>query len=113
KHLQIINSNPFHKIIVAKHRDKIVGSITILIEPKMIHNLSYVAHIEDVVVDKDYRNRGIGKLLMNEAIKIAHIHHCYKIILNCAEDREEFYRKYGFFRKEIQMAYYVNKKSLL
>ena len=51
KQLSIIKNNPFHKIIVAKIDGKIVGSTTVLIEPKFIHNLSSVGHIEDVVVD--------------------------------------------------------------
>jgi glucosamine-phosphate N-acetyltransferase len=38
--------------------------------------------------------------------EIARKEGCYKVILNCAEKNEEFYKKCGFQRKEIQMAYY-------
>lgn len=105
--LKIINSNPYHKIIIAKVNDKIVGTITILIEPKFIHDLSKVAHIEDVVVDSDIRSHGIGSLLLKKAIEISKQYGCYKIILNCSYENFNFYKKFGFINKELQMALYL------
>lgn len=102
-----IKSNPFHKIIIAKKNGKIIGTVSILIEPKFIHELSYVAHIEDVVVDSSYRSYGIGKLLINRAIEISKEFACYKITLDCAEKNVEFYKKNGFDRIGIQMALYL------
>ena len=90
--------------------NEIIGSITIFIEPKIIHNLSYVAHIEDVIVNSAYRSQGIGKILMNKAISIAKDFNCYKIILDCCQDNIEFYKKFNFNIKEIQMALYLLKK---
>lgn len=107
KHLQMINSNPYHKIIIAKDADgNIVGTVTLLIEPKFIHDLSYVAHIEDVVVSTDYRKQGIGKLLVEKAIGMSKEFHCYKVILDCAETCVGFYQSCGFKVKERQMALY-------
>lgn len=106
--LSVINSNPNHKIIVAVSNDKIVGTITILIEPKFIHDLSKVAHIEDVVVDSNYRMHGIGRLLMNKAIELSKDFGCYKIILDCSLKNSEFYKKFGFVIKESQMALYLD-----
>lgn len=106
-HLSQIKSNSFHKIIIAKNNEKIVGSITIIIEPKFIHELSYAAHIEDVVVDSAYRSYGIGSLLINKAIEIAKGFSCYKIILDCSEKNVEFYKKNGFDIKGVQMALYL------
>lgn len=106
KQLELIQSNPNHKIIVAKSGQHIIGTITILIEPKFIHNLSKVAHIEDVVVDTAYRTHGIGSKLMLEAIKIAREQGCYKAILDCAETVKPFYLKSGFVPKELQMVRY-------
>lgn len=106
EHLRLIKSNPNHKIIVAKIDNIIVGTVTILIEPKFIHNLSYIAHIEDVVVDSAQRRSGIGAKLMEKAIIIAKINNCYKIILNTAEKNIPFYEKFGFVQKEKQMVLY-------
>ena len=107
KHLELIKSNPLHKIFVAKSDNRIIGTVTILIEPKIIHNLSYVAHIEDVVVDQTYRLGGIGKLLMEHVINYSKQFGCYKIILDCAESKVGFYEKLGFVLKEKQMAFYI------
>ncbi len=103
-----ILSNPNHKIIVAKCDDIIVGSITILIEPKIIHDLSYVAHIEDVIVDSNYRSYGIGGELVKKAIEISKQYGCYKVILDCNEKNINFYQKHGFVKKEIQMVNYLD-----
>ena len=46
-----INSNPDHIIAVAELDGKIVGTTTLLIESKFIHNGGIVGHIEDVVID--------------------------------------------------------------
>ena len=106
--LKIIKANPFHKIIIAECDGKIVGSITILIEAKMIHNFSRVSHIEDLVVDVEYRMNGIGGMLMNKAIEISRQYYCYKIILDCNEKNVNFYQKFGFVKKETQMAFYLS-----
>lgn len=106
--LSIINSNPYHKIVVAIADNKIIGTITVLIEPKIIHDLSRVAHIEDVVVDSNYRMHGVGKLLVNKAIEISKDLGCYKIILDCSSKNVDFYKKNGFSVKESQMALYLD-----
>ena len=108
-HLKCIKSNPYHKIIVATLNETIIGTITVLIEPKFIHNLSYIAHIEDIVVDMSVRCKGIGRKLVEKAIDISKQYQCYKIILNCAENNLDFYRKFGFKLKECQMALYFSK----
>lgn len=46
----------------------IVGSITLLIEPKIIRNFSYVAHIEDLIIHKNFRNIKLAHKLINHCI---------------------------------------------
>jgi len=84
----------------------IIGSITILIETKIIHNFGKVAHIEDVIVDKYHRGNGLGKMLIHKCIHYAKSHNCYKIILNCNDKNIPFYEKCGFTKKENEMALY-------
>ena len=43
-----------HIIHVAEYDGKIVGSTTLLIEQKFIHQGGFVGHIEDVVVKKEF-----------------------------------------------------------
>ena len=54
-----INSNPNHIIAIAELDEKIIGSATLLIEPKFIHDGGLVGHIEDVVVDKNFQGQKI------------------------------------------------------
>ena len=84
----------------------ILGAITALYERKMIHNGGIICHIEDLVVHKDHRNKGIGTKLINTIFEKAKSHNCYKIILNCTEDLKSYYEKHGFENKNIQMSYY-------
>jgi len=86
--------------------DKIVGGITLIIEQKLIHNGKYCGHIEDFVVLQEYRSRGIGGLLINYAINISKQNNCYKCILDCNENLENYYKKKGFVKKGIYMGNY-------
>ena len=106
KHLEIVKTNPLHKIIIAKYKKNIIGSVTLLIEPKFIHDLSYVAHIEDVVVHSECRGFGIGKHMIMKAVEVSKEYGCYKVILDCSDDCVEFYKKCGFKVKEHHMALY-------
>jgi len=97
-----------HNIYVYIKNNKVVGIITLLIEPKIIHNGSNVAHIEDLVVDKKYKNMGIGNELIKFCLNQISENNCYKVILNCSNDLKKYYEKFGFLEKNIQMAIYLN-----
>ncbi len=108
----VSNLNTNHQIIVIEHNSNdisgsyIVGSSTIFIETKIIHNFGKVAHIEDVIVHNEYRGHGLGKLLLDKCIEIAKQEGCYKIILDCSDNNCKFYEKCGFMKKGNQMALY-------
>jgi glucosamine-phosphate N-acetyltransferase len=91
-----IDSNPDHIIAVAELDGKIVGSTTLLIEPKFIHDGGLVGHIEDVVVDKNFQGQKIGEKIMKFLLEFAKNRGCYKTILDCTEDVKPFYEKLGF-----------------
>ena len=97
------NLNKNHKIIVIEFNNKIVATGTVLIENKIIHGLSKVAHIEDIVVDKESRGMGLGKKLISFLIDIAEKEKCYKVILNCKKEYIKFYEKCGLKNHAIQM----------
>ena len=101
------------KIFVVKNNDNdTIATGSILLEQKFTHNFSKVAHIEDIVVLKSYRGRGIGKLLINFLVKFAEKNNCYKVILNCDEKNINFYKKLGFSKKNVEMSYYFFKKQI-
>jgi len=91
-----INSNPDHIIAVAEMDGKIVGSTTLLIESKFIHDGGLVGHIEDVVVNKEFQGQKIGEKIMNFLIEISKKRGCYKTILDCTDEVKPFYEKLGF-----------------
>ena len=86
---------------VAEENGKIVGSTTLLIEQKFIHNGGRVGHIEDVVVSKEFEGRGIGIKLVTSLLKKAEEMKCYKTILDCEEKLIPFYEKIGLDRKSV------------
>ena len=75
--------------------DKVVGSTTLLIEPKFIHQGGKVGHIEDVVITKEFQDSGIGEKLINFILDYAKKNDCYKTILDCSDDVKSFYEKIG------------------
>ena len=91
-----INSNPDYIIAVAEMEGKIVGSTTLLIESKFIHQGGLVGHIEDVSVDKDFQGKKIGEKIMKYLLEVSKNRGCYKTILNCTDDVKRFYEKLGF-----------------
>ena len=103
--LKKIISDPNHIIHVAEDNGKIVGSTTLLIEQKFIHNGGYVGHIEDVVVSKEFEGRGIGIKLVTSLLEIANTRNCYKTILDCKDELIPFYERIGFKQESKQMRY--------
>jgi len=103
--LKKIKQNPDHIIHVATDGEKIVGSTTLLIEQKFIHDGGLVGHIEDVVVRKDYEGKGIGIKLVTSLLEHAKEKNCYKTILDCKDDVKQFYERIGFKRESNGMRY--------
>lgn len=82
---------------------RIVGTASLLIENKLIHNCGRVGHIEDVVVDEYYRHQNIGRELIDTCIEHARKCECYKVVLSCNEANVPFYERCGFRVHEVTM----------
>ena len=95
-----------HKIIIIINNNKIIATGTLLIENKIIHSISKVGHIEDIVVDSNSKGLGIGKQIVNYLTNLAKENNCYKVILNCNDNNIGFYQKCGYQKKETQMVKY-------
>ena len=103
--LKKIINDPDHIIHVAIDDNKIVGSTTLLIEQKFIHEGGLAGHIEDVVVRKDYKGKGVGMKLIRSLLDCAKEKNCYKTILDCKDDVKPFYKKIGFHEESNGMRY--------
>lgn len=88
-----LNQNAF--ILVAETEEgQIVGTAKVLVEYKLHNNLAKMAHIEDVVVHKDYRKQEIGTKLVAKALE--YTQDCYKIVLSCKPELVPFYTRHNF-----------------
>ena len=63
-----------------------------------------IGFIEDVVILEKYRGKGIGKLILKNLIRKAKEENCYKLVLECKEDKLEFYKKVGFQKSGFSMS---------
>jgi glucosamine-phosphate N-acetyltransferase len=97
-----IRSNPLHRIFVAAipqrqgTREVVVGTTTLLVEPKFIFNGGRVGHIEDVSIRRGYENVGLGRRLVSHATQVAKEMGCVKIVLDCSDETMPFYEKLGY-----------------
>lgn len=88
---------------VALIEDRIVGTASLIIEPKFINTGGVVGHIEDVAVHQAYQHHGVGGKLVQHLLDVSRAQGCYKVILDCAEGVIPFYEKLGFHRWEQAM----------
>jgi GNAT superfamily N-acetyltransferase len=93
---------PNMKIHVILHDMHIVGTITVIYEPKLIFNRCIYAHIEDVCVLKAYQCNGYGSKLLKHVIDEARETGCMKATLVCNEGILPFYLRNNFEKRGIQ-----------
>lgn len=103
--LDIINLSS--DIYVLEYDSKLIATGTIIYEKKFIFNLCTLAHIEDVCVKMEYRNKGLGKLILVKMINICKDKNAYKITLDCNDTNVEFYKKCSFNKKGNQMVIFT------
>lgn len=76
--------------------NQIVGSATLVVEQKFIHECAVRGRLEDVVVSDDYRGKQLGKLIITTITLLAQHLHCYKITLDCKDRMIQFYTGLGY-----------------
>lgn len=96
--------------IVAIENDKIIGVLTSELQTKL-HRAKKQSFIEDLIVDENYRNRGIGKALLQNAIDYAKENDCEVIELTSYiknENAHRFYLSNGFIKHSYKFKQYLN-----
>lgn len=87
------------QLLVAEADGAIAGTLDLLIVTNMTHGGAPWAVIENVVVDENARGRGVGRTLIDEAVRRSSDAGCYKIQLLSNKRRTDahaFYRSTGF-----------------
>lgn len=96
--------------IVAIEDNKIVGVLISEITHQL-HRARKSSFIEDLVVKREYRNRGIGRLLIDDAINYAKQINCEVIELTCYMENEKahrFYERSGFQKHSYKFKQYLD-----
>ena len=107
---KIINNLSLHNkyiFLYTDDNDIPIGTISLLIESKLIHGGKCVGHIEDLEVDSKNTGKGIAKELIQYCINKAKNLNCYKIILDCTENLENFYIKNNFSKQGLCLRYNI------
>lgn len=55
-----------------------------------------IGHIEDIVVAPNFRGRGVGSLVVRSLMALASERKCYKVALECRDEKKAFYAQMGF-----------------
>jgi ribosomal protein S18 acetylase RimI-like enzyme len=85
-------------VVVNNNSKTIVGMASILLLPRLNHTTPEL-WIPELVVHGDYRNKGVGKKLIEACISRASKNRCFRIRLESGNERKAshaFYAKLGF-----------------
>ena len=99
-------------VLTARKNGRLVGSLLAVICEMLFGQCKSFMVVEDVVVEKQHRKLGVGKLLMQEIEKYAKEQNCSYIMLITDIDRlsaQQFYKSLGYKTDE----YCAFKKQLL
>jgi ribosomal protein S18 acetylase RimI-like enzyme len=94
-------------VLVASSEDSIVGTLTLVMFPVPS---GLRARIEDVVVDESARGQGVGALLTQEALRLAHEAGARTVDLTSRPDRDaanRLYQRLGFRLRTSQVYRYL------
>jgi ribosomal protein S18 acetylase RimI-like enzyme len=98
------------QIIIAEDNSKVVGMASIVFLTRLNQSKKEM-WIPELIVSKDYQNKGIGKKLIAACISMAKKEGCFRIRLESGNKRKgthKFYKRIGFeqyalsFRKHIK-----------
>jgi GNAT superfamily N-acetyltransferase len=95
------------KKLTIKENGEEIARISIFFIKNALHKEPY-AFLEDLFVQEEFRGKGYGKKIIEEAIVEAKKYSCYKIIGTSRYGRDnvhEFYKKLGFkdYGKEFRL----------
>lgn len=94
-----IDSDPNNQLIVAETRQQVVGMLQLTFIPCLTHTGSWRCLVEAVRIDKNYRNKELGKTLLQWAIHRAQEKGCNLVQLTSDKQRPDalrFYQSLGF-----------------
>ena len=97
--------------IVAVVNQKVVGVLIGELQVQL-HRAKKRGYIEDLIVDENYRNKGIGKSLLENAVSYARDNDCEVVDLTSYitnDNAHRFYEKNGFIKHSYMFKKYLNQ----
>jgi len=94
-------SYPSYKVYVAEADGGVCGTFALLIMDNLANGGLPSGVVEDVAVLRAWQGKGIGKAMMNGALRICRDFKCYKMVLSSSTARtgaHKFYESLGFAR---------------
>ena len=87
-------NDEYYLLVICDGEDRIVGTGSLIVERKFIHELGLVGHIEDIAVDKSQQGKKLGLRIIQALDYVAAQVGCYKVcssfflqyILRCGDD---------------------------
>jgi ribosomal protein S18 acetylase RimI-like enzyme len=85
-------------VLVADAEGVVAGTADCIVMPNLTRGGRAVLFVENVVVAGAFRRRGVGRRLMEEAVRLGEAADCYKVQLLAADDAyvHAFYEACGF-----------------
>jgi ribosomal protein S18 acetylase RimI-like enzyme len=99
KQFNILQNKDSHIFLSAIENNKLLGSVMGVICEELYGDCKPFLVLENMIVDKNYRNKGVGQALISELEKIAILRGCSQIIFVTERDRFDaikFYESAGF-----------------
>jgi GNAT superfamily N-acetyltransferase len=107
-----MHTYPDYKVHVATYDGSIVGTFALLIMDNLAHMGAPSGIVEDVVVEKKWLRKGIGRQMMRFAMDHCKEKGCYKLALSSNLKREaahRFYDDLGFRRHGFSFVVQLNQ----
>ena len=104
--VRTVLTSPANTVLIARSDDRVVGALMLVVFPLLT---GVRAWIEDVVVDEDTRGLGVGRALVDEALRVASERGASTVDLTSRPSREaanRLYTKAGFERRETNVYRY-------
>lgn len=102
--LKKVAEYPYYKIFCIYAQERMLATYSLIILDNFGHGGKKIAILEDVVVAETARHQGLGRQMIDDAIKRSRDQGCYKLMLSSDNKRKgahAFYERLGFQRHGI------------
>lgn len=99
----IISTPQVGEIMLAEAEGRIIGMVSLLYTVSTALG-ARVAILEDMIVDPDFRRRGVGSQLLEYALQISRERECARVTLLTDADNtgaHRFYERFGFTKSQM------------